>query len=215
MSIPLSIMAESFIKYYIRTITSPTNTFNHLLADKRSLPFGLYALLITSVVYTLVYVFLNIGGGQPFKPWLNIPLDKYYKYNVFFCAPSMFLGCILAGGVVHTLSRSITSNGTFEDTLVVFGFGISIASWTTGIHNLITSFLGATKVINQHNYEVALNTPTIWRTLLWIQMTAYLIWFIILFSKGTKSVYQTTNLQASLIGTLGFLVYQFFSWFLS
>jgi len=125
-----SIMAESCIKYYAGIVTSPTSTFNRLLADKRSFSFALYALLITSLVYTIVYVFLIIGGGQPFKPWLNIPLNTYYKFNVFFCASNMFLGCILAAGVVHTLFRFVTSIGSFEDVLAIFGFGISIASWT-------------------------------------------------------------------------------------
>jgi hypothetical protein len=39
--------------------------------------------------------------------------------------------------------------GSFEQTLIVFGFGISIASWSTGIHDIITSFLGGIHVINQ------------------------------------------------------------------
>jgi hypothetical protein len=29
-------------------------------------------------------VFLIFGGGQPFKPWLDIPSETYYRYNVFF-----------------------------------------------------------------------------------------------------------------------------------
>ena len=140
-------MPESFVKYYSGTATNPLSTFNRLLSDKRRLSFGLYALLITSIVYTFVYVFLIAGGGQPFKPWLNIPPDSYYKYNVFFCAPSMFLGCILAAGVVHTLTRFFIRTGAFEDTLAVFGFGTSLASWATGIHDLVTSFSGATKLL--------------------------------------------------------------------
>ncbi len=202
--------SEKFVTYYFGTITHPTNCFTNLKDDDRKLSLSFYAVLITAVLYTFVYVFLIFGGGQPFKPWLDIPLEIYYRYNVFFCAPSMFLGWILAAGVVHTLSRMVTSIGSFEQTLSIFGFGIGIASWTTGFHDLITSFLGAIKLIDQSEYERALNSPTIWRTLLWIQMMAYLIWFIVLFSKGTKTVYQFTTLQSILYGTLGFLVYQFF-----
>lgn len=150
------------------------------------------------------------GGGKPFNPWLDIPLESYYKYNVFFCSPSVFLGWILASGVVHTLSRIITDTGTFEKTLSVFGFGISIASWTTGIHDLLSSFLGAIHVINQNKFEIALNSPTIWRTLLWILMSAYLIWFLILFSKAAKSVYAINKWQATILGTIGFITYQMF-----
>lgn len=202
--------SKSFIYYYRSTIVKPAHAFKELIRGKRSLRFSVVALSITAILYTLVYLFLILGGGQPYKPWLNIPLDVYYRYNVFFCAPSMFLGWILATGVVHVLSRLITTNGTFEQTLCVFAFGISIASWTTGIHDIVTSFLGAMHIIDQHSYEKALNSPTIWRTLLWIQMLAYLIWFILLFSKAAGTVYRIKIWQAIVLGTSGFLIYQFF-----
>ena len=130
-------MFTPFINFYSGTITSPSATFEKLAAEKRNLAYGFNAVLITAVVYTLVYVFLILGGGQPFKPWLDIPPEIYYRYNVFFCAPSMFLGWILAAGVVHAFSRLVTTTGTFEQTLSLFGFGIGIASWTTGIHELL------------------------------------------------------------------------------
>jgi hypothetical protein len=163
-----------------------------------------------AALYTFVYLFLIFGGGQPFKPWLDIPLEEYYRYNVFFCAPSMFLGWILAAAVAHLLSKLMKGSGTFEQTLCVFGFGIGIASWSTGLHDLLTSFLGAIHVISQREYEVALNSPTIWRTLLWIQMAAYLFWFLFLFGKGIQKVQAVKGWQAALIGTIGFIMYQGF-----
>lgn len=200
----------TFANYYWLAVIRPGEAFEKLKAENNSLRFSVAAVFITAVLYTFVYVFLIFGGGQPYKPWLDIPLETYYRYNVFFCAPSMFLGWILAAGVVHTLSRLVTTTGTFEQTLCVFGFGISIASWTTGIHDVLTSFLGAIHVINQHDYELALNSPTIWRTLLWIMMIAYLFWFIFLFTKGTKQVYSVKSWQAAILGTTGFIIYQFF-----
>ena len=203
-------MEKSFIKYYIGTIVKPDSTLEKLITDDRKIKFGFYSVLITAILYTFVYVFLILGRGQPFKPWLDIPIETYYRYNVFFCAPSMFLGWILSVGVIHTLSRLSTFNGTFEQTLACFGFSIGIASWTTGIHDLLTSLLGGIHVINQRDYEIALNSPTIWRTLLWIQMIAYLIWFVILFSKSVKVVYRLSTGQSILLGTIGFFIYQLF-----
>jgi hypothetical protein len=203
-------MKISFFEYYRGVIFEPQPTFETLIKDIDFLRKGFYSVLIPATLYTFVYVFLIFGGGQPFKPWLAIPLETYYQYNVFFCAPSMLLGWILAAGVVHTLSRLVTRAGTFEQTLSVLGFGISVASWTTGIHDVVTSFLGAVHIIDQHEYELALNSPTVWRTLLWIMMAAYLIWFIILFSKGVRSVYAIKPWQAVLLGTIGFFTYQLF-----
>ena len=203
-------MEGSFANYYFSAFVRPTQAFEKLIDDKRLLRLGFYAVLIPATLYTFVYVFLIWGGGQPFKPWLDIPLDVYYRYNVFFCAPSMFLGWILAAGVIQVFSHFITNTGTFEQLLSVFGFGISVASWSTGIHDILTSFLGAIHVIDQRNYEILLNSPTIWRTLLWIQMILYLIWFSFLFSIGVKTVYKVKTRQAILLGIIGFLVYQLF-----
>lgn len=94
-------MRNTFWNYYTGTIFRPQKTFEALLTKTASLTLSAYAVLIMAFVYTCVYAFLIFGGGQPFKPWLAIPLETYYQYNVFFCAPSMFLGWILAAGVVH------------------------------------------------------------------------------------------------------------------
>lgn len=201
---------NSFFRYYTRSIFKPKLTFNELLTEPRQLQFAMGAVAMMAAVYTVVYVFLIFGGGQPFKPWLDIPLDVYYRYNVFFCAPSMFLGWILAAGVVHLLSTLIVHRGTFEQILTLFGFGIGLASWSTGVHDLLTSFLGAVGIISQRNYEVVLNSPTIWRAFLWAQMALYLVWFITLFYIAVRSVYGVSPIKSILLGICGFLTYQCF-----
>jgi hypothetical protein len=156
---------KSFKDYYFGTIFRPRRTFDALMADDRRLSFGLIALSINAVLYTLVYIFLSAGGGAPssFTPWLAIPAEVYYDYNRFFLAPSMFLCWILAAGVAQLLSRLFAGEGSFEDTLSVLGFGISIACLASLLHDLPDSFLGAIGLLNLREYEVALNTPTIWR----------------------------------------------------
>ena len=201
---------QKFQSLYFRAFFEPAKSIDALLHSPRYLKYGLYAVTIQAILYTFVYVFLIYGGGRPFKPWLDIPEDVYYRYNVFFCAPSMYLGWILAAGTIHSISRIFTGNGRFEQTLAILGFGIGIASWSTGLHDLLTSFLGAIHVISQSDYEVALNSPTIWRTILWVLMAAYLVWFILLFTKGLKIVYKINGLQAFLFGLLAFVVYQGF-----
>jgi hypothetical protein len=203
-------MANTFFPYYFGTVIQPEKTFASLKADPRNLRYGFLAVLIMAVLYSFVYLFLIFGGGQPFKPLLDIPPDEYYRYNVFFCAPSMLLGWILAAGVVQVIARILSGTGTFEQTLCVLGFGIGIASWSTGLHDLLTSFLGAIHVISQKDYEVALNSPTIWRTLLWIQMLIYLLWFLFLFREGVQKVHGLKGWKAALAGTAGFAAYQGF-----
>ncbi len=165
----------SFASYDLGAVLHPRPTFDALLTDPRRLKFGLLAMVINAVLYTLVYVFLYIGGGAPstFKPWLAIPADVYYRYDRFILAPSMF-GCwILAAGVAQLLSKPFKGRGTFENNLSVFGFAIGIASLASLGHGLTDSFLGAVGLLDLRWYETALNSATIWRTILWILIRAF------------------------------------------
>jgi hypothetical protein len=177
---------RSFANYYFGTIIRPRRTFDALLADDRRLRFGVLALAIDAVLYTLVYVFLAAGGGAPssFTPWLAIPLDVYYFYDQFLLAPSLILCWISAAGVAQLLSHLFGGKGSFEDMLSVFGFSISIACLASLAHDLPDSFLGAIGVLDLRAYEVALNSPTIWRAILWTLYGLSLILFVVLFPKA-------------------------------
>jgi hypothetical protein len=199
-----------FSGYYRKAFIFPRRAFASLACDKRQLRLALAAYLVPAVLYTLVYVFLVLGNGRPFRPWLAIAPEDYYRYNVFFCAPSMLLGLVLAAGVVRLLSRLFNAAGSFEALFAVFCFGAAVATWSTGLHDLLTSFLGAAGVIDQQAYEAALNAPTVWQALLWLQMGAYLAWFVILFGKGVQAVCRTPAGSSYMLGAVGFLAYQGF-----
>jgi hypothetical protein len=132
----------------------------------------------------------------------------YYYYNRFFLAPSMFMGWILAAGVAQLLSRPFGGKGSFEDMLSVFGFGISIASLASLAHDLPDTFLGAIGLLNLREYEVALNSPTIWRTILWVLYSLYFILFFVLFPKGVGTAQRLRPAPAILVGLLAVLAYK-------
>jgi hypothetical protein len=201
---------KSFKDYYIGTLFRPRQTFDALLADDRRLKFGLLAISINAVLYNLVYVFLWSGGGAPssFTPWLAVPKDVYYFYNQFWLAPSMF-GCwILAAGVAHLLSLIFSGKGSFEDTLSVFGFGITIATLFALLHDFTDSFLVAIGLLDARWYEVQLNSPTIWRDILWTLYSTALILLFVLLIKGVGKAQRIKGVPAALIGTVAAIVYQ-------
>lgn len=201
---------KSFRDYLLGTLFQPRQTFALLLTDNRRLKFGFIAISITAVVYTLVYIFLAIGGGAPssFTPWLAIPKDVYYSYNRFWLAPSMF-GCfILAAGVAHLLSRLFSGKGSFEDTLSVFGFGITIATFFAALHDLTDSFLGAIGLLDLRWYEVALNSPTIWRMILLTLYSIGLIMLFVLLIRGVAAAQKLRLGPAMFIGSIAAIVYQ-------
>lgn len=201
---------KSFKDYFLGTLFRPRQTFDALIADSRRLRFGLMAITLNAILYTLVYVFLWSSRGAPsaFTPWLAVPKNVYYFYNQFWLAPSMF-GCwILAAGVTHLLSHVFSGKGSFEDTLSVFGFGITIATFFALLHDLTDSFLGAIGVLDLNWYEVALNSPTIWRMILLTLYTVALVMLLVLLIKGVRSAQRIKLGPAILIGIVAFIVYQ-------
>ena len=88
--------------------------------------------------YTLMYLLGSLAGGSPssFNPWLAIPKEQYFKYDIFIVAPGMFLCWVLTSGVVQLLSRLFSGTGTFEDMAAAVGFGIGVATWASLIHDL-------------------------------------------------------------------------------
>ena len=108
-----------------------------LIRSPDQLKLGFLAVLLTAVLYNLVSIFLFIGKGYPssFKPWLAISADNYYKYNMFFIMPSMFLSYVASSAVIYLVSRAIGRKGTFDQTISLIRFSVSLASWTTLSHD--------------------------------------------------------------------------------
>ena len=200
----------SFGSYYLGALLRPRRTFDLLMMDSRRLKFGALAVAISAALYTLVYVFLTIGGGAPsaFKPFLAIPVDVYYSYDRFIVAPSMFACWILAAGVAQLLSHLFSGRGAFEDMLSALGFAIAIALLISMLHDLPESFLGAVGLLDFRWYEAALNSPTIWRVILWIFYGGSILVFLILFPKAVGAAARLRPAPAIFIGVLSYLLYQ-------
>ncbi|MBE0643943.1 MAG: YIP1 family protein [Bacteroidetes bacterium] len=201
---------RSFGSYLLGTFIRPGRTFEALLADDRGLRLGLAAIGLNALLYTLVYVFLWHGGGAPssFTPWLAVPKEVYYFYNRFWLAPSMLAGWVLAAGVAHLLSKLIGGRGSFEDTLAVFGFGLLAASLAALLHDLPDSSLGAIGLLDLRWYEMALNSPTIWRAILLTLYAIYGILMLFLLIRGVKDAQRIKTAPAILIGFVAFALYQ-------
>lgn len=201
---------SDFRETYFGAFKRPERAFRQLLSKDNYFTLCFLFILIPIVAYTLMYVFLTIGNGAPsvFTPWLNIPKDEYYAINRFLLAPSMIFCWITATGLMHILSRLAGGNGTYEQVLATIALGISIAMWGGLIHDLPMSFLSATGVIDARQHEIDMNSPTIFRTLLWICYSIYFIAFMVLFPLAVKAVHKLSAVKSMIIGWAGFICFQ-------
>jgi hypothetical protein len=198
------------MKSYFLTFVKPRKSLKRLLDNERSFQLGFLYISIPIVGYTLMYIFLTIGKGAPsvLTPWLNIPKEDYYSINRFLLAPSMILSWVVATSFIQILSRLFKGTGTFEQTLSLLALSISIAMWGGLIHDLPMSFLSAIGVINASEHEIAMNSPTIFRTILWCCYSVYFLLFFILFPLTVKVVHGLNAVKSSVIGILAFIIFQ-------
>jgi hypothetical protein len=116
---------------------------------------------------------------------------------------------ILSAGVAHLLSKFFSGKGSFEDTRSTFGFAIGISSLFSLAHDLPDTFLAAVGLLDVKWYEVALNSLTIWRTILWTLYGLSFVFFFILYPKAVGASQRLKPAAAVVVGVLAFLTYQF------
>ena len=202
-------MASLFSTYF-QTFYKPRKTFEELSATNSPLKYSFFFIAIPIVFYTLMYVFLTIANGAPstLTPWLNIPKEDYYAINRFLLAPAMLICWFSATSFIQICSRLMGGTGTFEHTLVTIALSISIAMWGGLIHDLPMSFLSAIGVIDAKQHEIDMNSPTIFRTILWICYSIYFIAFLILFPLAVRVVHKMNWLKSLIVGVLAFMIFQ-------
>lgn len=198
------------MKNYLLTLFRPVRSFERVLSNKNYFAISFLYISIPIAGYTAMYIFLTIANGAPsvFNPWLNIPKDQYYSINRFLLAPSMILCWLAATSVMQIIGRLNNGAGKFEQMLSVTALGISISMLAGLLHDLPMSALSALGVIDAREHEIAMNSPTIYRTLLWVSYSIYLIAFLVLFPAAVKTVHKLTWIKSIFAGITGFIIFQ-------
>lgn len=201
---------KAFISDYLETIYKPQKKFEELIRKDNLYKLSFAFISIPIICYTLLYVFLTIAKGAPstLTPWLNISKADYYAINRFLLAPGMIICWFTATSFIQVTSRLLGGAGTFEQTLATIALSISIAMWGALIHDLPMSFLSAVGVIDASQHEIAMNSPTIFRTILWICYSIYFIAFLILFPIAVRVVHKLTWIKSIIIGSMAFVIFQ-------
>jgi len=203
-------MKISFWTLYFRMFYNPKRTFEIIFESDKALKYGFFAFLIPSLGYTLFYIMAYFAGGSPstFEPWLAIPIEKYFKYDIFLSFPGYYLSWIGASVTVYLLSKLMNGQSKFDNILAISGFGIGIATWSSLLHDLTDAFLSIIGIIDMREYERLLNEPTFWRGLLWSLYTLYFFWFLTLFTIGIRKAQAFSLFKSILIALAGLITFQ-------
>lgn len=203
-------MKTNFWTLYFGMFYKPKSTFETIFKSDKALKYAFLAFLIPSLGYTLFYIMAYYSGGSPstFKPWLTIPIEEYFKYDIILAFPGYYLGWIGASATVYLLSRLMNGQSKFDNILAIIGFGIGVATWSSLLHDLTDALLSVIGIIDMGEYEKLLNEPTFWRSLLWSLYTLYFFWFLSLFTIGIKKAQGFSLIKSILVAIIGLATFQ-------
>lgn len=199
-----------FFPIYLRMFIKPSSTFDLIVDRKSTLRFGFFALLVPIIGYTLFYIMAWNAGGSPstFSPWLALPVEEYFRYDIFLTLPGYYMAWLGASCTVFLISRLLNGVGSFENILAVIGFGIGIATWSSMLHDLTDAILSTLGIINMKEYEKMLNGQTFWRYLLLTLYTIYFFWFMYLFTIGIRKVQRFGWVRSVFLALIGLVTFQ-------
>lgn len=203
-------METNFIRLYFNMFYKPKSTFKKIFESENSIKFGFYAILVPAIGYTLFYIMAYHSGGSPstFKPWLALPIEDYFKFDIFLSIPGYFVSWAVSSTTIYLLMRLFSSKVKFDNVAAVIGFGIGVATWSSLFHDLCDASLSILGVIKMSEYEILLNQPTFWRGLLLTLYTIYFFWFLTIFTIGIQQLKNMNLLKAIGIAFAGLAVFQ-------
>lgn len=203
-------MKKSFGSLYLRMFYKPASTFDNIFNSGHTLKYAFFASLVPAIGYTLFYIMAWYSGGSPstFKPWLALPIEEYFKYDIILTLPGYFLSWMGASGVVYLICSAIKREVKFDNILAVIGFGIGVATWSSMFHDLTDAILSVLGVIKMQEYEALLNGPTFWRGLLWTLYTVYFFWILTLFTLGIKRAAGLNLLKSVIVSFIALCSFQ-------
>ena len=171
---------KSFWGYFLGTIFKPRATFRTLLADPKHVSKSFKAVLFIGILYTITVVCFAASGALISAPaFINLQPENYYFWEMFFAAPVVFLGWILAAGFGHLLSRWGKGAGTFEGTLAALGFAVTVpqlATWIPETIFVVFLLFG----MKQEEFMERAAQPGFWQTFVIAYQAVAVLWMLIL-----------------------------------
>jgi hypothetical protein len=199
-----------FWNYLGGTVIRPRSTFTHLLADPRQLVYGGKAVLLIGVLYTLTVIGLAVAKVPvAVEPWIAIPAEDYYFWEILFGMPVGVMGWILAAGLVQLLSKWFKGSGTFEGTFAVLGFTMTVPMFITWLPETLLTVLILIDVMSHKQWVEMTAHSRFWQVFgVGYQLVA-LAWYLVLVPIAVAVTQKLRWWQAAIVGTLTVVIVGF------
>ena len=120
----------SFVNFFVlllKLIPKPVENLKLVKNSEKKLKFGIYSLLLFSVLTMTNMLLYHFQGLIPVPgPWLIIPPELSFLYSFYLMIPVAFLGAILFSGITQLLCKPFNGKGTFEGQFSLFSVAYPI-----------------------------------------------------------------------------------------
>jgi hypothetical protein len=123
-------MIKKILHYFYEFITNPRRASEDISADKSGLWAGLWWVIIFCLCYSVtVLIFYLLGHTPVSKPFLTIPLEKWYLIQTFTTLPVGLAGFLSYSGLAYLLCKLARGEGSFDQTFASQAFTLHIPTF--------------------------------------------------------------------------------------
>ncbi len=111
---------SSLLKYFFIPIYRPKHSMIQLLEDKHKMGYSFSIFLFLGLIYTLtVFIGYKNGFGAVEEPFIKIPAEDYYFWQMFYQIPLFIIIAILFAGTARIIAIPFKGKGAFEDAFSI------------------------------------------------------------------------------------------------
>lgn len=186
-------------------IRSPSAFLKQLGTGPRAVSVGIRNVLAIAVLYELAILLWALGSdGVTLPPFLRIPEEKYYLYELIFLIPMFIVNWLLASGIAYVTSMALGGDGSFDALLGGFGISMAISFYFSLIPDYLQGILWTTGWVPFHEYLEITSRGTL-LAVVWTYMLAWLFAQLFFYSVTIRHTQGLGRLRSALVALVSFL----------
>lgn len=197
----------TFVEALGGVVVHPFFTMKVLSVHPSGVKWGLYSVTLLGLLYTLTVAGLyGIGVGATVSPWLRIPAEEYYFWEIFMVFPVYFGVWVLGAGFVQLVSRPLGGSGSFEGTLATLGFAMTIPWYVTWVVETLGMILVMMDVITLAQWQDVAENHTVGKVFAIAYQLIAMVWLIVLMPIAVRSSQGLTAIPSFVVGMVTLII---------
>lgn len=172
----------SILRDQIEFVRSPRAFAGRLATDPRAAFIGFRNTLGIAVLYEVAILLWAFGAeGVTLPPFLRIPEEDYYFYELIFLIPLFLITWLLASAIGYVASKALGGTGSFDSILGGFGVTMAVSAYFTLLPDYLQGILWTTGLVSFQEYQELTGSGGL-LLIVWAYMLAYVLAHLVLYS---------------------------------